>query len=130
MEKYVSLTEKACSGAPLSIYQNPDALYITDELTDKADALFRQAMKAADSEEKRRRIEREYLAVRFLQLTRMEMNVPDRTEQIERFFDDVKRFGITEIMERTSLAVSKHCMTVSRYAKDLTGEYRLYYIMQ
>lgn len=130
MEEYVSLTEKACSSAPLSIYQNPDAKYITDELVEKADALFKQAMNSASTEEQRKRIEREYLAVRFLQLTRMEMNVHDRTEQIEQFFYDVKKFGITEIMERASLAASRQCMINSRYATDHTGEYRLYYIMQ
>lgn len=130
MKEYVSLTEKACSCAPLSIYQNPDAEYITDELVQKADTLFNEAIQAAESDEIRKRIEREYLSVRFLQLTRMEMNTPDRTEQIEKFFFDVKKFGITEIMERASLAVSKQCMINSRYATDHTGEYRVYYIMQ
>ena len=130
IKDYVMLMEDACSNNPLSIYQDPDADYITDELIEKSDMLFKQAIKAASTEEIRNRIELEYLAVRFLQLTRMDMGVPNRTEQIDQFFKDVKRFGITEIMERTSLAVSKHCMTASRYAKDLSGEYRLYYIMQ
>lgn len=130
MKEYAALTEKACSSAPLSIYQNPDAEYITDELVEKADFLFTQAIKAAPSDEIRKRIEREHLSVRFLQLTRMEMNAPDRTEQIEKFFDDVKKHGMTEIMERASLAVSKQCMINSRYATDHTGEYRVYYIMQ
>lgn len=130
MKEYVSLAESACSSKPLSIYQNPDAEYITDELVEKADSIFKKAMNAAATDEQRRRIEREYLAIRFLQLTRMEMNAPRRTELIEKFFDDVKRFGITEIMERASLAVSKLCMINSRYATDHTGEYRLYYIMQ
>lgn len=130
MKEYVTLTEKACSSAPLSIYQNPDAEYITDEFVEKADSLFKQAIKSTPSDEIRKRIEREYLSVRFLQLARMEMNVPDRTEQIEQFFYDVKKHGMTEIMERASLAVSKHCMINSRYATDHTGEYRVYYIMQ
>lgn len=130
MEEYVSLTEEACSGNPLSIYQNPDALYITDELIDRADTLFKQAMSAASAQEQRNRIEREYLAIRFLRLARMETNDPQRADKIEQFFKDVKSFGITEIMERASLAASKQCMINSRYATDHTGEYRLYYIMQ
>lgn len=130
MKEYVMLTEKACSCAPLSIYQHPDAQYITDSLVDEADELFGKAINAAETDEQRKRIEREYLAVRFLKLTRMELDVSDRQEQIEQFFDDLKHFGITEIMERTSLEVSKECMKVSRYAKEFPINYRLYYIMQ
>lgn len=130
IREYVELMQKACSSKPLSIYQNPDAEYITDELVEKADALFEKAMNAASSEEIRKRVEREYLSIRFLQLARMEMNTEGRKEQIEKFFYDVKSFGLTEIMERASLAVSKRCMINSRYATDHTGEYRVYYIMQ
>lgn len=130
MKDYVSLTEKACRSKPISIYQNPDAAYLSDELIDKADRLFTNAKNAAETDEIRERIEKEYLAIRFLKLARMEMNAQGRTEQIEEFFKDVKHFGLTEIMERASLAVSKQCMINSRYATDHTGEYRVYYIMQ
>jgi len=60
----------------------------------------------------------------------MEIDTPHRTEMIEEFFKDVKSFGITEIMERVSLPISKHAMIISRYAKEFEGEYRVYYIMQ
>ncbi len=130
IKEYIALAEKVCSSASLSIYQNPDAEYITDEFVEKADLLFDEATKAAESKEIRRRIEREYLSIRFLKLTRMETDITDRTEQIEKFFYDVKKHGMTEIMERASLAVSKQCMINSRYATDHTGEYRVYYIMQ
>lgn len=130
MKEYVALTEKTCSSAPLTIYQYSDAQYLSDEFVENADLLFSKAIKAAQSDEIRRRIEREYLSVRYLKLTRMELNAPYRTELIEKFIDDVKKCGMTEIMERTSLAVSKQSMITSRYATDSTGEYRVYYIMQ
>lgn len=130
MKSYVELMSQACSSAPLSIYQHPDAEYITDSLVNEADLLFKKAMSAASTVEQLERVKREYLAIRFLQLTRMELDTPDRTEQIEQFFKDVKHFGITEIMERTSLAVSKASMLKSRYAKEFPFNYRLYYIMQ
>lgn len=130
IEQYVALMNNACSCANLSIYQHPDAEYITDALVKEADDLFRRALECEISEGNRKRIEREYLAIRFLQLTRMETDTPHRTEMIEQFFKDVKSFGITEIMERTSLAVSKTSMLVSRYAKEFPVNYRLYYIMQ
>lgn len=87
-------------------------------------------MDAADAQSILRCIEREYFSIRFLKLTRMESDAPDRTEKIEKFFYYVKKHGMTEIMERASLAVSKQCMLNSRYATDHTGEYRVYYIMQ
>ena len=130
IKEYVQLFESACSAAPLSIYQHPDAQYITDELVEKADTLFKKAMAAAASPHKLKRIEREHLAIRFLLLTRTELDAPGRTELIEQFFKEVKSFGITEIMERTSLKVSKTSMLVSRYAKEFPINYRLYYIMQ
>lgn len=130
MSEYVTVMQKACSSAPLSIYQHPDALYITDELIQKCDELFAKAEAAANTENQLKRIQRERLAIRFLQLTRMELDAPDRTEKIEAFFNDLKHLGITEIMERTSLKVSKECMLVSRYAKEFPINYRLYYIMQ
>ena len=53
-----------------------------------------------------------------------------RNEQTEAFFKDVKKFGITEIRERVSLACSKKCMQEHRYVKDRSTDYKLYYIMQ
>ena len=128
--EYVETMKTACTLAPLSIYQNPDAEYLNDRLIDKSDALFKKATASSETDEICRRIEREYLAIRFLQLARSEINAKGRTENIENFFNDVKKFGLTEIMERASLAVSKQCMINSRYATDHTGEYRVYYIMQ
>ena len=58
------------------------------------------------------------------------LDTEGRNEQIERFFNDVKHFGITEIRERVSLASSKKCMQEHRYAKDRSSDYKLYYIMQ
>lgn len=130
MEDYIYLMQNACSSAKLTIYMHPDAQFITDELIAKADNLFKKAMGSAITDEVRKRIEREYLAIRFLILARMKMDTPGRTEQIEQFFKDIKSFGITEIMERTSLKVSFECMKCCMYAKEFPINYRLYYIMQ
>ncbi len=130
VKEYVNLMEEACSSSPLSIYQHPDAQYLNDDLVSRAEYLLGEAMKKAENDEKYIRIAREFLAVRFLILTRMDMDTPGRTAMIEEFFNDVKKHGITEIMERVSLPVSKHAMIISRYAKEFEGEYRVYYIMQ
>jgi len=70
MEEYTRLAMKACESAPLTIYQNPDAEYITDGFIEKADELFSEAMAFAETEEIRKRVEREYLSVRFLKIAR------------------------------------------------------------
>lgn len=129
MEEYTALFEKAGTSAPLTIYLCPDAEYITDELVAKADELFQKALSVAENEVYRTRVAREYLAVRYLKLTRLPLDVPGRSEWIEEFMRDVKRHGITEIMERCSLAMSKKGMLEHRYTKDCE-RYKLYYIMQ
>lgn len=130
MERYYLSMEKACQSAPLSIYQRPNADYITDEAVSEADRLVREAIAAAETEEYRKRAEREYLAVRYLILTRMEMDAPGRDEMIDQFIRDAKVFGITELVERTSMAVCREIMKKQRYAADRTDRYSLYYIMQ
>lgn len=130
LKEYLTVMEKACSSAPLKIFQYPDADFITDELVEKAKLLFEGALAAADTEAQRERIEREYLSVRFLDIARSGMDAEGRRERIDEFFEDIKRFGITEIRERIPLDVSKDCMHKHRYVKDRSEEYCLYYIMQ
>jgi len=130
MEDYYRLMEKACQSAQLSIYQKPDAEYLTDEVIERADELVKKAISSAETEEYRKRAEREYLAVRYLILTRMEMDVPGRDEMIDLFIRDCRKFEVTELIERTSMAVCRDVMKKSRYAKDRSERYVLYYIMQ
>lgn len=129
-EEYLKIMEAACKSAPMNIYQDPDTKYITDEIVEKSKELFQKAIESADNEIYRQRLEREYLAIRFLILTRMEFDVPNRTQMINEFFDDVKKFGITEIRERRSLKVSKDLLLTGRYTRGSADEYKLYYIMQ
>lgn len=129
MAKYVELMEKATETDCLFIKQYPDAAWITDELVTEADALFQKAMSVAEGAYLDR-IRREHLAVRYLQIVRMEMGAANRDKLIDDFIDDVKKCGITEIMERNSIAFSKECMKRSRYTRDREGKYKLYYIMQ
>lgn len=130
MEEYYRHMEKACQSAPLSIYQRPYAEYITDAVVEQADEIVKRAIETAETEEYRSRAKREYLAVRYLQLTRMEMNEPDRDDLIDAFIADCKAFGLTELIERTSMAGCRDIMKKARYADDHSDRYSLYYIMQ
>ena len=127
--QYVNLMEKATANDCLFIKQYPDADWITDALVAEADKLFQNAMAVAEGVYLER-IQREHLAVRYLQVVRMELGAPGRDELIDVFIDDVKKYGITELMERNSIAFSKECMKRSRYTRDREGKYKLYYIMQ
>ena len=129
MAQYVDLMEKATVNDCLFIKQYPDADWITDELVAEADALFQNAMAVAEGTYLER-IQREYLAVRYLQIVRTELGTLGRDELVDTFINDVKKYGITELMERNSIAFSKACMKRSRYTRDREGKYKLYYIMQ
>lgn len=130
MEKYYRRMEAACHTAPLKIFQRANADYLSDELVDECDALFTEALEAAETPVFRRRVEREQLSVRFLQLTRMDPETPGHDELVDQFIRDVKSFGITEIMERTPLSSSRDSMKTSRYAQERPNWFHLYYIMQ
>ena len=130
METYIRTIEEAERSSALSIYQYPDADYITEELIVKSEKLFEMALANAVSDDYRHHIEREYLAVRYLRLTRLPMDTPNRAELVQEFFTDIKRHGLTEIMERISLDDSQRAVTNSMYAKDRQGFHCLYYIMQ
>jgi hypothetical protein len=75
-------------------------------------------------------LEKEYLSVLFMKVTRMALDDPERAPLLDRLYEDVKRFGITEIRERTNLDVSFENLRRARYCKSSDGEYSLYYIMR
>jgi hypothetical protein len=129
MEEYVRLMMSACESSPLTIYQNPDAEYITDELIEKAELLFASARSLAENETFAQRVEKEYLSPRFLRITRSPLDTEGRNESIDEFFNDVKKNGLTEIRERRSLANSKKTMQEYQYVRERSG-HKLYYIMQ
>jgi hypothetical protein len=65
-----------------------------------------------------------------MKASRMELGNPQRDILIDELYQGVREFGITEIRERTHQEISFENLRNSRYAKDKTGEYNLYYIMK
>ena len=55
---------------------------------------------------------------------------PRRNALIDELYAKVKKCGIAEIRERAHLEICFENLRHSRYAKDKTGEYNLYYIMK
>lgn len=130
--EYLQLMEKACMSAPLTIYLYPDAPHITDDLVAKCEEIFTRALDAAEDDTYRRRLEREYLAVRFLRLARTPLDAAGRDAAIEEYIRDVKSHGITELFERMSVDIAEKSLKESLYTRERVSptEHWLYYIMQ
>ncbi len=128
LEEYVHLAMDACEASPLGLYMNPDAAYLTEDFIHGAEQLFLEALRLAENETCKRRVEREYLSIRFLRLARTPLDAPGRDAAIDAFFDDVRSHGITEIRERRSLSAARDIMKSSLYMEGNGGEV-LYYIM-
>ena len=130
IREYVDLLCEASAGKPLTLYQNTDAPYITDALVERAEALFEAAFAAAASPRILHDLQKEYLSVLFMKATRMPLDDPRRKDLIDRLYEGVKDFNITEIRERRNPESCFENLRRSRYARETEGEYLLYYIMK
>ena len=130
IREYVDLLLKAADGRKMTLYDDPCAPYYSDALTERAEALFRSAFSVVKTDLSRRHLEKEYLSVLFLKASRMALDEPERSTLIDKLYEEVKRIGITEIRERAHLEICFENLRKSRYARDKTGEYNLYYIMK
>ena len=127
--EYISVMTEAVKGHRMTLFDYPDAAYLTEELLDRCDEIFKSAEDAAENDEIKRRIMREHLAVRYSKIVRL----PDdkkRAEETDLFAKDVRDFRLTEIMERIHLDDSFEYMKRSQYARDRKGRYRMYYIVR
>ena len=60
----------------------------------------------------------------------MELENPERNILIDKLYEGVKEFGISEIRERNHLEICFENLRKSRYAASSDNEYSLYYIMK
>ncbi|MBQ9784990.1 MAG: DUF4838 domain-containing protein [Clostridia bacterium] len=129
IREYIALMSGAVRSHRMTLYDHPDADYLSDALIERADELFDAAERAAESEEIRARIRREHLSVRYLRAVREE-DAQTRAEATDRLAADVRAARLTEIMERTNLEDSFRYMKASRYAKERPNRYLMYYIVR
>ena len=129
MKEYIDLWCDAARGKYVTLYDQPNAEYVTDELLAETDRLFALALKEAETPEIKEKIEYEYLSVDFLKTVRIEDPVL-RAAETDRFAKRVRVAGITEIMERLHLELSFEMMKDNQYACDRSKGYRLYYIVR
>ena len=92
------------------IYDPPTSEYLSKDLIEQAVALFDRAEMLADDEEILHRVHVARLPIRYVQLSAMPQDVPNRQELIDQFFADVQAEGITALWEGRSLEKSKQMM--------------------
>jgi hypothetical protein len=130
IREYIDLLCDSLEGNKLTLYQNSDAGYITDLLVTKAEDLFNKALSVVKSEKSKWYLQKEYLSVLFMKVSRMDLEKPEREILIDQLYEGVKNFNITEIRERSYLEISFENLRQSRYATSRENEYPLYYIMK
>ncbi len=130
IKRYLELLQNAVKGHRLGIYDSPDAPYFTNALVEAADELFRAADHAAENERVRERIQKEYLSVEYLQLTRLPVDAHNRKQRMDAFASHVRSFEISELSERRYLEESLANIRLSQYARDIRKEsFCMYYRM-
>ena len=101
--EWLKLVHDAAAPYHARIYDGPDAPYYSDELIRKGFELFDRAINLVSNEEERARVEIARLPVRYLAICRMSPDDPARNVLIDKFADDVRAAGITELWERKRL---------------------------
>jgi len=130
MKRYVELLLNAVEGTNLTIHLFSDAQMFTDELIAEAEALFEKALAVAVTPKQKWYVEKEFLSVLFLKASRLPLEDPSREGLINRLYEKVKEFNITEIRERRHLDIVFDNLRASQYARSRENEYNLYYIMK
>lgn len=128
--EYINLWEDRIKNFDLWLYDDADHPMFTDKLIQKSIELLTIARYNSSCEQTRKRIDKLILGMEYAHLVRLDMNHPSRNDQIDIFKEKLINFRYTEIFERTSIDFAIEVMKKSRYAKDRTGWYSLYYIMK
>ena len=129
LKKFIKRSTENVKGHRLGIYDNPDSPYFTDADIETYERLFCDAINAAETKEARERIEREFLSVQYLKVTRIEDDEA-RGLATDALAKKILHFRLTEIMERRNLYDSFAFMKRSRYANQRDGEYNMYYVVK
>ena len=132
VQEYLYLFEDNIQNKTLWLYDDADSELFTDEVVIKARKLINKALDASKDENEliRKHVAVLELGVRYLELVRMTLEDSSRNVLIDKFDNDIRKYGITELFERTNLDYSIEVMKKSRYAKNRENWYSLYYIMK
>jgi hypothetical protein len=90
----------------MGIFDNPTQGHIPDHILQKAIALWDKAERLADNDEILARVQCSRMQIRYVQINRMEPGIPGREEKVERFIEDLHRFGFIRTREARPLEIS------------------------
>ena len=128
LRKYIDELTRIASDPHIhaSIYDRPDAGYVTPELLDLADACFDRAEAAAkDDAEALARLRRLRLSIRYTRLQFVPVGAPGRDEAIDEFLKDLEREGIKQVAEhipaRTTMERLRAGVWFSHFARYEDG---------
>ena len=103
--------------AHASIYDAPNAAYLTEDLLSEAERLLETALSKTDGVE-HERVEREALSIAYVRLAREDISEPGHMDRVDAFGRKAAALGITELFERKTLESSLKVLKTSRYALD------------
>ena len=128
LKEYILLATESVKGHKMDIRTGPNSSYFNDEIIAEYDRLYKLAIENAETEEIKERIEKQYLSIEYLKTSRIEDD-EERSKAVDVFANKVKKYKLTEIMERRNLYDSFEYMKRKQYAQDRTGTYTLYYVV-
>lgn len=91
------------------------ASFFTPEVLQKANELFDYAEQVADNSEILDRVRIARLPIRFMEFIVMAPGAPGRQELMDAFFQDVLRYGITELKSANKISQSYKAMTEGKF---------------
>ena len=130
--EYINLFEDAVKDKVLWLYDDADSPLFTDEIVQKGRKIIDEAKQLVkdDKEDIINHLNILALSQDYLEITRLPLDRRERNDRIDEFNLDIRKYGITELFERTNLDYSIEVMKNSRYAKERNNWYSLYYIMK
>jgi hypothetical protein len=97
----------------MQLWVKPNGYFLSDDIIARADQLFAKAMAAAESPEVLDRVNREYLAIKWVKLMAPFYNKDIKgkeaqlTEELNGLLDECKVYGVTRSSERKTMDVLK-----------------------
>lgn len=93
------------------------AWYMTEDVIKESNRLFDLAEALADNDETLERVRIARLPLRFTEITTMPLANPARLGLLNAFFEDLHRYGVTEIKEAKTLSQSYEAIVLAQYLR-------------
>lgn len=128
---YINYWEDKIYNYDLWLYDDSDHPIFSEENLNESVIYLNKALKAVkNKKEIFERVYNVFLSYYYAKITRLPLDAENRNEMIDDFIENVRKLGITELFERTSLEYSINILKTSQYCKDRPNWYSLYYIMK